>query len=195
MIKFAGGKLHWNYFLALERDAEALSRYVEFCDANRSAFSLELAHLLFAAASEVDVVAKGLCKIVTPHARCENINNYRSIITKALPDFALTTVEIPRHEMTLTPWENWSKGKNPDWWKSYNNVKHERDKYFNEATLQNMLNAMGALMVITFEYYHAAKYHNVVGISPWDTNKELLPAASLFRLPKCYPFGYRGDYI
>src|SRR5438132_12157267 len=70
-------KLHWNYFLALERDMESASRYIEFCEANFSIFSIELAHLLFAAASEVDVVAKLLCKQIAPGASPKNINDYK----------------------------------------------------------------------------------------------------------------------
>ena len=61
-IQATAGKLHWNYFLALDRDLEVVSRYVEFTKPNFNVYSIELAHLLFAAASEVDVVyaAEGL---------------------------------------------------------------------------------------------------------------------------------------
>jgi len=49
---------HWNYFLALEKDIEVLSRYVEFTQKNFTCYSLEILRILFSAASEVDVVAK-----------------------------------------------------------------------------------------------------------------------------------------
>ena len=48
-IHVTSQKLHWNYFVALEHDLEAASRYVEFCERNFDVFSIELAHLLFAA--------------------------------------------------------------------------------------------------------------------------------------------------
>jgi hypothetical protein len=41
MIRAAESKLHWNYYLALERDMEQLSRYVEFCEPNLSVYSIE----------------------------------------------------------------------------------------------------------------------------------------------------------
>jgi len=66
--KVSLNKLHCNYFLALEQDLERTSRYIEFCDANLKVFSIELAHLLLAAASEVDVLAKCVCEIVAPTA-------------------------------------------------------------------------------------------------------------------------------
>jgi hypothetical protein len=73
-------KLHWNYFLALENDLETLSRYVEFDVANFNVFSIELAHLLFAAASEVDVLAKRMCELANPSAPRGNMDNYRACL-------------------------------------------------------------------------------------------------------------------
>jgi hypothetical protein len=69
MIRATKGKLHWNYFIALERDLEVISRYVEFCPQNFEVYSIEFAHLLFAAASEVDVIAKLLCRRLKPTAK------------------------------------------------------------------------------------------------------------------------------
>jgi len=44
---------HWNYFLALEKDLEATSRYVEFSTANLDTYSIEFAHLLLSSASRL----------------------------------------------------------------------------------------------------------------------------------------------
>ena len=55
-------KIHGNYFLALEHDLEVISRYIKFREENFDVFSIELARLLLASASEVDVIAKLLCK-------------------------------------------------------------------------------------------------------------------------------------
>src|SRR5437588_813388 len=73
-------RLHWNYFLALEKDLEAVSRYIEFCSDNLNTYSIELAHLLLSAASEVDTLAKCICGILDPNAKPDNINEYRKII-------------------------------------------------------------------------------------------------------------------
>jgi hypothetical protein len=89
-IEFTKGKVHWNYFLALERDLEDVSRYVEFADPNMAVYSIELAHLLFAAASEVDVVTQLLCEILSPGARHENIDDYRTILAAKLPIMCTT---------------------------------------------------------------------------------------------------------
>lgn len=74
-------KMHWNYYLALEHDMEVVSRYVEFCEPNFSVYSIELAHLLFAVASEVDVVAKLLCSELALGSRISGKTTLRSSST------------------------------------------------------------------------------------------------------------------
>lgn len=184
-------KLHWNYFVALERDMDLLSRYVEFCEENFSVFSVELAHLLFAAASEVDVVCKLICEQVSPGARRENINDYKAVLLQALPDLPYTEVFVPRYGLSYRPWSNWEGDRNPDWWSSYNKVKHERDVYFNQATLKNALTALGALLVLTVHYYSrklAPEHGKVLRLK--DTTQQLEPESTLLRLPEANYFSH-----
>ena len=169
-------RLHWNYFLALEKDLEAVSRYIEFCPDNLNTYSIELAHLLLSAASEVDTLAKCVCSIIEPNKRPDNINEYRKIIKSAEetePDRAMRvkrgeprpvvpesrkhrlssfSVFIPRHGLVFAPWKNWAADKNPDWWTLYNKVKHERNLHFNKATLHNAINALAGLLAMNYMY-------------------------------------------
>jgi len=176
-------KPHWNYFLALESDLETVSRYVEFSAPNLDVYSIELAHLLFAAASEVDVIAKLVCAILDSAAPRNDINDYQAVIMAKMPDLASMQVFIPRYGLQLTPWDNWINSTNPDWWRSYNKVKHERDQYFHQATLKNALNALGALFALSFSYYRLSLSVSGAPLSPKDTTRQLEPSATLFRLP------------
>jgi hypothetical protein len=192
MIKSVPNKLHWNYFIALERDLESVSRYIEFAKPNYGVYSIELAHLLFAAASEVDAIAKLLCQILDPKAQRENINHYRPVLVAGLADLTVTEVFVPRYGLTLVPWDNWAKAKkaNPLWWKSYNQVKHQRDTHFAEATLKNALNALSALLVLNYHYYaHALSSTLGHRISPKETTRELEPQSTLLRLGAEYYYG------
>lgn len=165
---------HWNYFLALEKDLETVSRYVEFCHDNLNTYSIELAHLLLSAASEVDTVAKCVCSLLVPHQKSDNINDYRGIVkaseeneiygfTKKKGKLPVADekhrhrlsdlkVYIPRYGLEFVPWRSWIKDKNPGWWHSYNHVKHERNRYFREASLENALHALAALLTINYLY-------------------------------------------
>jgi len=188
MIAATPSKLHWNYFLALEHDLDQLSRYVEFAEPNYGVYSIELAHLLFAASSEVDVVAKQLCQLSNPNEHPDNINEYRARILPLLPELPDSEVFVPRYGLSFKPWSNWAEDINPLWWKSYNNVKHQRNVYFNEATLKNALNSLGALLLLTIHYYSrelADQPGQILSLK--DTTGELLPHSSLLRLaPRFY---------
>lgn len=192
MITVTKSNIHWNYFIALEDDLAQVSRYIEFCRANLGVFSIELAHLLLSAASEVDVMAKCVCAIVEPKAKREKINQYQAVLMKAsqqnqILDLTTVKVLVPRYGMDFTPWENWAKGSSPDWWKSYNNVKHERDQHFDEATLQHALNAVGALLILNYVYYRLQfklDGKGLPGYAPSVVFKLLSPPPSLMRLPQ-----------
>jgi hypothetical protein len=188
MIRATESKLHWNYYLALERDMEQLSRYVELCEANLSVYSIELAHLLFAAASEVDVVTKALCELLDPGQPRNNIEDYRAIISARLPKFAQETVYVPRYGLSLQPWESWSRTSNPLWWRGYNEVKHRRDEHFNKANLNNALNALAGLLVAVFYYYWQCMICEGDIIDPWqkDVTQTLEPQSTLLRLEDGY---------
>jgi hypothetical protein len=189
--------LHWNYFIALEHDLEGLSRYVEFAPDNYETYSIELAHLLFAAASEVDVTAKLLCKQLDPRQSPGNIDGYKPMIMNGVPTIAAENVFVARYGLTLTPWEQWSKNDgrqpHPHWWSGYNKVKHQRDTHFKLATLQNALNAMGGLMLLAFHYYsYALAVPQSAKLAPKDATDLLTPTSTLLRLDNS---AYRGHLL
>lgn len=187
MINASSSKLHWNYFIALERNLEVASRYVEFCPQNFDVYSIEFAHLLFAAASEVDVVAKLLCQRLQPDARRHNIDGYKTILLAGFRDLPATQVFVPRYGLDLKPWENWAGQDNPLWWRSYNNVKHERQAHFSEATLKNAINALGALLILTFHHYsYDLAPQGNPPLQPKDTTRQLQPESTLLRLGDDY---------
>ena len=179
--------LHWNYFLALESDMSQIARFIEFAERNFSTHSIELAHLLLAASSEVDVVAKQICALVDPNSPAENINDYHQIITTRISEFSSEEIFIPRHGITLVPWTNWANESSPFWWKSYNHVKHKRALYFEEANLKNALNALAALLVAVFYFYKLTfQLENPNGCNEKETSRRLEPESQLFRLRDRY---------
>lgn len=162
---------HWNYFLALEKDLENLSRYVEFSRSNFDCYSLEMARILLASASEVDVVAKQLCQNINSASSADNIHQYRNEIKIMYPQISDFEVKITRYGLTLTPWSNWNEDQGvPIWWTANNKVKHHRNIDFKEANLKNVLNAVSGLFVITLYYYKEQA-----------ENAKLIPVQSLLR--------------
>ena len=124
---------HWNYLAVLEDDLLRASRYVEFAAQNFETYSIEFAHLLFAAAAETEVILKELCQTLAQQ-QPNNIDQYRAILLNELPQLPGRQLTVPRFGLQLQPWSNWGTQAptNPDWWRSYNNVKHARHQSFEE---------------------------------------------------------------
>ena len=152
-IQINGSHVHWNYLLALEQDLIKVARFIEFTKDNFNTYSIELAHLLLAASSEVDVVLKALCNIKKPDVNHQTICHYKNTIKAELSGLINDKCYIHRYGLELEPWSIWNGNENPIWWQSYNNVKHQRDKHFSEANLENTLNAMAGLSLVVLYYY------------------------------------------
>jgi hypothetical protein len=133
--------------MALEDDLIETSRYVAICEENFTTYSTQFTHLLLAAGSEIDVVAKQLCKQIDPTRMHRNINEYRSVIVPRFPAIPTMELGIQWNPVRVKPWEFWGAPtpSNPDWWRAYNEVKHERNINFRNATLRNALSAIAGL--------------------------------------------------
>lgn len=187
MINFETPKHHWNYFLAIENDLENISRYIEFANANLGTYSIELTHILLSASSEVDVIMKQLCFLIDPEQNTNTINDYKRVIQAQLGTFINEEICIDRFGLSYKPWDNWNEDHNPNWWRSYNNVKHQRNNHFNEANLQNTINAVGALL-LTVVYYYKFAFSAEAGseVDFRETTRQLQPESSFMRINADY---------
>jgi len=190
-IHYQESKIHWNYFLSIEKDFEKLSRYVEFTESNNSTFSIELARLIMASTQEVDVIMKKLCKLVDNNSSAESIGNYKTIINQHIPDFHQEKVFIPRFGMNSKPWTNWrTDDLHPEWWTANNKIKHRRTEFFERANLKNAFNSIGGLFITTL-YFYKKNIENQEGneIDWMELTSSLLPETSLYRLSNDYYYG------
>jgi hypothetical protein len=180
---------YWQYYIAIEQDLITASRFVEFAIQNRDTYSIEFTRILLAAASEVDVAGKELCVIADPSSKPERISDYRTILSKNFPLLPYTQIYVPRYDLTMAPWISWKEEKTPEWWSSYNNVKHHRNVQFHEATLRNALKATAGLLVILLHLYR--KTHGY-GVELQPLPQLLIPEefhqdTTMYReRPKCY---------
>ena len=188
-IQVSASLLHWNYFLALEDDLIKVSRYIEFSKKNFGTYSIELAHLFIASSSEVDVIAKGICNYLDTNSNPQNINEYKAIITKGIPGFSSEIVYVPRFGLTLTPWTNWSGTQNPLWWRKYNNVKHQRDDHFEDASLKHALNSIAGLFISVFHFCRLKEGFDTTKRGYKETNQHLTPKSQLLRMNEEFYFG------
>lgn len=179
-------QLHWDYFLLLERDLVAIADTVELSEKNCSTFGPRILQLILNAGSELDTALKSLDGAVNE----ENVNvdklsmrEYKDFIARyMLEEFTTAEVKFLHSEVVLAPWSSLANdGETPTWWKTYNNVKHHRDKYYEFATLRVALEVTAALFVVDVHLkeadYAASEQPRAYGstrIIEWEHHK-LLP--------------------
>lgn len=153
---------HWNYFLVVEAELVSCSRYVEFSYENFACYSNEFAKLIVLAASEVDSIWQELCAQLSPSSKAERITDYYPILLTQYPLLTKCEITIPRYQLTLCPWRDWTSCDRPKWWStSYNKLKHERYAHIQSATLEAALNAVAAQFLALQLYHHAVHGEHV----------------------------------
>ena len=180
---------HWNYYIALDRDFEQVARFVEPSTENENTYSIELSRILMMATQEVDVLMKMLCKLLDPAAKRRNIKHYEAVIESHIPDFKEESVRIPRFGLTSQPWLNWSDEQSPFWWLANNDIKHERNLHFNQATLKNAHNSLAALLLTNaYLVKHSLPETNDPALANdwWRVTTRFNPAPNLHRLDESY---------
>ena len=167
---------HWLYFIALENDLIGSIPYVEIDKPNYTTFSINFGKLLLSICSEIDVIAKILCKKINNNSCAKKIDHYRSELLSAYPNMPNIEIEIPRYNLKIKPWEEWNNDDNPSWWKSYNNVKHQRDSCYSEANQKNVIDSLSGLFSLLLYLYKG------------EINcSNLEPEPQLFHYPTMYP--------
>lgn len=156
--------VHWDYFLLLEKDLIEIFDYVEPESSNFSTFGPNILKLFLSVCSEIDAVFKDLEKVVDPD--CEalrgsrpNIDDHcKFVCEKVRARFNGAEVGYSGSSIKCEPWRSWfedppsegeesDRGRNPQWWRAYNKVKHNRAEYYELANLGNLVDAFAGLLV------------------------------------------------
>ncbi len=167
---------YWDYYLVLERDLMETFRYVDFSEANMKTNSIEFASIILATCAEIDMVFKQVCMLLGVR-KCKNIKNYREAILTNRPEFNSRERKTPYSEEPIKPFRDWSlqHGKNPDWWRAYNKIKHERYISFHRASLKNAILSLAALQIVLFEFYSIQEDSNSLQFKYYDAPRLILP--------------------
>ena len=159
---------HWHYFLSIEKEIINISEYIEIHSENFKTFSVSLTKTYLSICSEIDVILKLLCqnsnaerwRVVQdafPEKEYPDIKVYKEFINQQYPNFKSIQINIPLYDIPITPWSNFAKGFNPEWWDKYNKVKHLRNEFYKNANLKNVLHSAAGLLVSLLFLYGLEK--------------------------------------
>ncbi len=144
--------LHWHQYIALEEDLIRITRFIEVHDDNMATYSIELARLLLATCSQVEIVGKSVASVVGKEAK--NIRDIMLVLTESDPSLVNARVTIPRYSQESEPWRSWENQKAPAWWDAYNSTKHDEENALKQASLRNCIDAIAALLLLTLVLGH-----------------------------------------
>lgn len=135
----------------LFQDLYDLFNYIEPDDKNLNTFSHRIYELLLRTATEIESNFKGIM-IANGYKSPENMHDYFKVASVArLSEYR---VQFTRWSSSrfFTPFIEWNSSTYAalPWYQSYNNVKHNRYANFEMANLENLMNAMAALLSILY---------------------------------------------
>jgi len=129
-------------FQNLERDLIQFMEYVPYIPDNYNILSPKLNTIILEACSLAESVLKHFA--VGDKKKNLNLKHY-SKVTEPLLELGRTTSMLLNFPVSLIkPFAGWDK-RQPNWWKVYNQLKHDRISNYNVATYENAVLSIAGL--------------------------------------------------
>lgn len=137
-----------HYFIALEDELANSFNYIEPEQDNLKCYGAKYASLLNSICIEFESLSRILIQTVAPKTVVSNIADIKQHLFRLFPKIGDVEVTICRTRETKTPFKDWTTGQKFKWWDAYSKLKHSRIKNYKAANLDNVFEAMCALLVI-----------------------------------------------
>ena len=154
---------NWYTYKHLENRLLEVSKHITFDPQNHDTWSENLASLLILTGSAVDTFFRDMkdCSCVQKEISFVNvsqkvgrgrwdINDFRDAY-EPIYEFSQNEIHVPfglSSYPPIKPFNEFQSKGIPDWWDAYNGVKHEYYHSIRRATLDNVLNALGGLLIL-----------------------------------------------
>ncbi len=145
----------------IEKEFRKTIQYVTLSNENFDTYSDFFAKMLLQIGSEIDVVAKVLCKEINAGTCANRIDQYSRELLVVHSEIGHVTIKCD--DMSFIPWDGWSTGS-PSWWKIYNGVKHNRSEIethngltkenYKFANLKTTITALAGLYLLEIYLYN-----------------------------------------
>lgn len=170
----------------LENDLKTLLEYIEPNDDNCKAYSHRTYELLLRAATEFETNCKRILVANNyPNSGNPDITDYYKINQPTkLSDYEVRFEAWSPKELILKPFAEWSRIHTLCWYQSYNNAKHDRNKNFKEASLENLFLAITGVFVIIFAQFGINVFNSFHRVNGFISDEEdfLYDESSLFSI-------------
>lgn len=164
-------RFFWEVYKNLEEDVMSLPKYIHFSSDQKGVYSIRIADLILKCAIEIEAISKkiyqGLGGNMSPTNKSGNIrtlhfdddcldlieNTYRLSEKEII--LSATSFDFDEADRIITPLKDANKcgRKGCKWKQAYQALKHDRyTSLKSEATIENLLNAIGALYILNLYF-------------------------------------------
>jgi hypothetical protein len=149
--EFAESPEHYiRAFLLLQEDLFKVFEYIEPADKNRNSYSFRIHELLLRVCVEIEANCKAILKENGYIKSGEwDMKDYKKI--EKSHRLSAYYLKLPIWSGTgniRRPFAAWASGKSLLWYSAYNHTKHDRHTLFQEATFNNLIDAISGLVVL-----------------------------------------------
>jgi len=166
----------WNEYIALEKEIEEVLKHIPLTDEHLNVWSLKIGDLLIVLGSVIDSFFK-LAIRDRMLDEVKNINNIRRKKQLTILDYKRTFAShynlISKYVYVrptggrIQPFKKWTNKKPPDWWQSYQSVKHNRFDNKEKAKLGYLINSLAGLFLLNV--IHLATRLTLCRLKLWNT--------------------------
>lgn len=168
-------ELVWEVYLSLEEEFLNYIKYVPLVPNHSNVWSYPLANLLNNIGSSVDSFCKNaiFCEsldditeiqAIRDDSAKQNMKYYRQVFDTKYHLSDKKIFEL-QSQSSLCPFIKWRDGNTPLWWKNYTDIKHDRFRNKELATLNATLEALGGLFLLFLNHKETIPVlvdHNIV---------------------------------
>ena len=149
-------KKYWSIYERIEKEVSDITFNIYLCDEHLDVYSIHIAELLLRIGAECENIIKSIAQINEITIRNKNMKNI-------INELCATKIEFQTKEVTIIwdysfvsnkiikPFDTWNNqdSRNPNWYKAYNDIKHNRnDVNIKSATYKNIIYGMAGLFVL-----------------------------------------------
>lgn len=127
--------------------------YIEPSVAGLQTYGHKSRELLILACTEVENLWSQYMRLAgaVPYGRAFTTNDYVKLLAPLHLKEYVIGCKLLRNSYSIKPFKNWSATsptQSLQWYDAYNKTKHDREKYFAEATLEHCIHAIAAAIVM-----------------------------------------------
>lgn len=136
-------------FMLLQEDLQRLFEYVEPADTNSSVYSYRCLELLIRACGEAEANFRAVLEANGDMREKKTMVQYKKLEkTHRLSSYRVKLPYWTGTRRVRCPFECFARNQSPEWFKAHHGAKHNREREFSSANLDNAVDAVSSVLVL-----------------------------------------------